>query len=86
MNTSNFTATNKLFIENSQISYWRFEVIYSFISLKSSSALNFVINNPPQNGSCYIDPLNGTTSTLFTIFCSDWFDENGISDYTFYGK
>jgi hypothetical protein len=86
MNTSNFTATTKLFIENNQTTYWRFEVIYSFISEKSSSALNFLINQPPQNGSCSISPLNGTTSTLFTIVCSNWFDEDGIQDYSFYGK
>jgi hypothetical protein len=86
MNTSNFTATNNLFLNNSQILYWRFEVVYLFVSTQSSSALNFVINPPPQNGSCSIIPLNGTTSTLFTINCSNWFDENGIQDYSFYGR
>ncbi len=85
MNTSNFTATNNLFLNNSQILYWRFEVVYSFVSTQSSSALNFVINPPPQNGSCSISPLSGTTSTLFTINCANWFDENGIQDYSFYG-
>ncbi|CAF4346396.1 unnamed protein product, partial [Adineta steineri] len=49
-----------------------------------SSALNFVINQPPQNGSCSIDPLNGTTSTLFTISCPNWLDEDGIQDYSLY--
>jgi len=83
-NTSNFTAVNELFLANPQIVYWRFEVVYSFISKTSSSALNFIINQPPQNGSCSINPLNGTTSTLFTITCSNWFDENGIEDYSIY--
>ena len=85
MNTSNLTATNALFLNNSQILYWRFEVVYSFVSTQSSSALDFMINPPPQNGSCSISPLNGTTSTLFTVDCSNWFDENGIQDYSFYG-
>ncbi len=85
VNTSNFTATNKLFLANLQINFWRFEVIYSFISQISISALNFVINQPPYNGSCSIYPQNGTTSTLFTISCPDWFDEDGIKDYSFYG-
>ena len=85
INTSNLTATNALFLNNSQILYWRFEVVYSFVSTQSSSALDFVINSPPQRGSCSISPLNGTTSTLFTVDCSDWFDENGIQDYSLYG-
>lgn len=85
MNTTNFTATNELFINNRQIFYWRFEVIYEFVSEKSSSALNFVINQPPRNGSCSISPLNGTTLTLFSISCSDWFDEDDIKDYSLYG-
>jgi hypothetical protein len=66
------------------IEYWRFEVIYSFPSEISSSALNFIINQPPQNGSCSINPLNGTTSTVFTISCPNWFDQDGIQDYSFY--
>jgi hypothetical protein len=85
MNTNNFTSTTDLFLQNSQIEYWRFEVIYSFDSGIGSSAINFVINPPPQNGSCSINPLNGTTSTLFTISCSNWFDQDGIKDYSFYG-
>jgi hypothetical protein len=87
MNTSNFTAINELFLVNRQVYYWRFEVIYTFVTKKTSlSALNFEINQPPQNGSCSISPFSGTTSTLFTITCSNWLDENGIKDYSFYGR
>jgi hypothetical protein len=85
-NTSNFTATNELFLTNSQINLWRFEVIYSFLLETSSSALNFIINQPPENGSCSINPLNGTTNTLFTISCLNWLDENGIEDYSLYSQ
>ncbi|CAF3130688.1 unnamed protein product [Rotaria sp. Silwood2] len=85
MNTSNFTAINKLFIDNPSIIYWRFEVVYSFSSESSSSSLSFVINRPPQNGFCSISPTNGTTSTLFTISCFNWTDDDGIKDYSFYG-
>ena len=84
MNTSNFTATNQLFLTNPKIKLWRFEVVYSFLSETSSSALNFIINQPPYNGSCLISSKNGTTSTLFIISCLDWFDEDGIKDYSFY--
>jgi hypothetical protein len=74
-----------LFLENPLVLYWRFEVVYSFISQISSSALNFVINQPPINGSCSINPLNGTINTLFTITCSNWVDNDGIKDYSLYG-
>lgn len=84
--TSNFTALNKLFLNNPLVVYWRFEVTYSFDSDSSHSALNFIINQPPQNGSCSISPQNGTTSTVFTIDCPNWFDEDQIGDYSLYGK
>ena len=83
--TSNFTATNQLF-QNESISYWRFEATYTFASEKSSSALNFRVNQPPMNGSCSIDLSNGTTSSTFTIICSNWTDEDGIKDYGIYGQ
>ncbi|CAF0859705.1 unnamed protein product [Rotaria sordida] len=84
LNTTNFTATNKLFLDNPQINFWRFEVVYTFSFETSSSALNFVINQSPYNGSCSIDPQNGMTSTLFTVSCPNWFDEDGIKDYSVY--
>ncbi|CAF4244540.1 unnamed protein product, partial [Adineta steineri] len=84
-NTSNFTATDLLFLNNLQISMWRFEVVYTFVSETSTSALNFIINQPPSNGSCSINPLNGTMTTLFTMVCPDWYDVDGIQDYSLYG-
>ena len=83
--TTNFTAINELFLANSHIDFWRLEVIYTFPSVQSSSALNFVINQSPRNGSCSISPLNGTTTTLFSVSCPHWFDEDGIKDYALYG-
>ncbi len=69
---------------NSGMNLWKFEVVYSFVSEISTSALNFIINQPPCNGSCSIQPQNGTTSTLFTIFCPNWYDADGIKDYSLY--
>jgi hypothetical protein len=86
MNTTNLTVLNDLFMFNVNIYYWRFEVIYSFDIQSSTSALDFVINVPPANGSCSINPLNGTTNTMFTINCFNWFDSNGIKDYSFSSK
>jgi hypothetical protein len=82
--TTNFTAINQLFLLNPQINLWRFEVVYSFSLTTSISALDLMMNQPPVNGSCSIAPLNGTTTTLFTISCLNWFDENGIKDYSLY--
>ena len=83
-NTANLTATSDFFTSYSKIDYWRFEVVYFFPTGISISAINFQINQPPENGSCSITPQNGTTTTLFTITCKDWKDENGIKDYTIY--
>jgi len=84
--TSNFTATNQLFLSYPSIQLWKFEVVFSFPTQISTSALNFIINQPPQNGSCSISPSNGTTTTQFTISCSNWFDEDGIKDYSIYSQ
>ncbi|CAF1452778.1 unnamed protein product [Adineta ricciae] len=82
--TGNFTSTSQLFLMNPQVSLWRFEVVYQFLFESSASTLNFVINQAPSNGSCSISPLNGATTTLFTVACPDWFDEDGIKDYSLY--
>ena len=86
MNASNFTVTKEFFLVNPQIIYWKFEVIYSSLNGTGASALNFLVNAPPRNGSCSINPLNGTTMTLFTITCSNWLGENNINDYSLYSK
>jgi hypothetical protein len=72
-------------VNNPLINYWKFEVIYLFSIGISSSSIYFKKNSPPSNGSCSIDPLNGTTRTLFNISCSNWFNENEIKDYSVYG-
>ena len=46
--------------------------------------MDFVINTPPSNGSCSVTPLTGSTSTVFTLACSQWIDLEGIKDYSFY--
>lgn len=55
-------------------------MVYSFPSGSSSSALNFVINQPRSNSSCSISQSSGTTTTLFQVSCPDWFDQDGIQD------
>ena len=86
-NTNNLTVGKELFLTNRHIQYWRLEVVYSFPTGMSSSSLDIILNKPPKNGSCSIDPLNGTaTTTPFRISCLNWFDEDGIKDYSLYSK
>ncbi|UJR16672.1 hypothetical protein I4U23_003572 [Adineta vaga] len=86
MDTTKSTAKHDLFLFNSQWKLWRFQVTYQFPTKSSIGSLDFKINQPPINGSCSINPLNGTTSTLFNIKCSDWYDDAGIKDYSVYSK
>lgn len=83
-NSSPFTADRVLFLRNPSISLWRFEVVYSLPTQRSSSALNFVVNQPPSNGSCSISACNGTTLTLFSVSCPSWFDVDGIRHYSLF--
>ncbi|CAF1285557.1 unnamed protein product [Rotaria sordida] len=84
INSENFTATKGLFINYPNVKYWRFEVIYSMNSIHSIGAIDFMIDSPPENGTCSINPLNGMTSTVSTIICSNWSDTNDIIGYSFY--
>ena len=83
--TKNLTVLKEFFTDNRTIVYWRFEAIYSFGLGISKANFDIEINQAPRNGNCSIDPLNGTMLTLFTIICSNWYDEDAIKDWTFYG-
>ncbi len=52
-----------------------------------TSSLILKINQPPYNGICLLDNLEGTAlQTYFTIKCSNWVDADGfITSYEFYG-
>ncbi|UJR07020.1 hypothetical protein I4U23_011308 [Adineta vaga] len=43
------------------------------------------LNDQPKNGFGSIEPLKGTILTLFTINCTNWFDQDEIKDYLIYG-
>ncbi len=73
-------------MDNRDIIYWQFETLYTFDLETSSSAINFQINQPPENGLCTIYPLQGITSTMFNINCLNWSDTDGIQKYSAYGK
>jgi hypothetical protein len=85
LNTKKLTVLKDFFAKNDEIIYWRFEVIYSFQFEIIKKTFDIEINKVPTDGSCSISPSNGTTMTLFTINCSNWFDQDQIKDYTYYG-
>jgi len=71
-------------MKNSQIKYWKFEVLYQFSTGISASSLHFIRNQGPIDGFCQITPFNGTMNTLFNISCLNWSDQDGIKDYSLY--
>jgi len=85
-NTTNFTCLNHLFDHFRNETHWKFEVIYQFEEMNSSSALNFEINPPPSNGSCEINPRNGSTNTLFNVTCSHWKIKENIKEYSLFSR
>ncbi|CAF4995112.1 unnamed protein product, partial [Rotaria socialis] len=84
ISTANLTVSKDIFEQNPAVQFWRFKVLYSFSSTTAFSVLSFKVNQKPRNGSCTIDPLNGTAETLFTVVCSHWFDEDDIKYYSLY--
>jgi hypothetical protein len=59
--------------------------------LHGDSSIIFLINYPPIDGGCSVDPINGTTSQLFTFKCYNWTDFNGINKssivkYVYFGS
>ena len=81
-NTTSLTATNDLFRSYSNETHWKFEVIYSFETVSSSSAVNFEINQPLSYGSCRIEQHIGTINTLFNVNCSNWKFKENIKEYS----
>lgn len=85
METNTLTIVKDFFLRNPTIIYWRLEVIYLFGLNTSEKTFDIQMNQEPKNGTCSIDPPNGTIITVFTIDCSNWYDPDGIKDYTIYG-
>ena len=90
---SDLTIKKELFSDFPTQIIWKINFIINDINLlliqtQASSSIIFYVNHPPLSGSCDINPKNGTTSTLFYIYCSKWVDSNGVSasNYVFYGE
>ncbi|CAF0820451.1 unnamed protein product [Adineta ricciae] len=85
-NTENLTIPKMFFQNTSNVAFWRFQVFYNFSSEIIVGTFDIEINKPPTNGTCSIQPQNGTIMTLFTINCSDWYDRDGIKQMTIYNS
>ena len=90
---SDLTIKKELFSDFSTQAFWKIDlVIYDtnphLVQTQASSSIIFCVNHTPLSGSCDINPKNGTTSTLFYIYCTNWIDSNGVlaTNYVFYGK
>lgn len=82
LNTKNLLVMKDVMMTSE---YWRFQVIYRFESEISESIFDIELNDGPKDGFCSISPLNGTILALFTINCTDLFDQDGIKDFSVYG-
>ena len=90
---SDLTINKELFSDFSTQAIWKINFIINdinphLVQTQASSSIIFYVNHPPLSGSCDINPKNGTTSTLFNIYCTNWVDSNGVlaTNYVFYGK
>ena len=86
---SDLTIKEDLFRDFDYQIIWKIELVVYSPSQNSSgsSSMIFYVNFPPRNGSCKINPRNGTTNTLFEINCYGWIDLDGsVASYSYYGK
>ena len=86
---ADLTMLSDLFMANQQQVLWQIELTV-FITSRNVSGFSSVImqvNFPPMSGICNINPLSGTTNTLFTINCINWIDPDGsLVSFSYYGN
>ena len=89
---NDLTIKKNLFSDYPNQVYWKVElVLQQYNSPNESyfgySSMQVYVNFPPLPGKCDITPKNGSTTTLFNLFCDQWTDNSGtIKSYDFYGK
>lgn len=82
------TVKKDLFQDFSSQKIWKIElnVFFPIQNISGSASIFFMVNFPPKDGSCGINPKNGSTSTLFTISCLNWIDSDGnVDSFAYYG-
>ena len=85
---TDLTVKEDLFQDYASQIVWNIELVV-FLPNKNvtgSASILFFVNYPPRNGQCDINPKNGSTETLFSISCWNWFDSDGnLDSYAYYG-
>jgi hypothetical protein len=85
---SDLSVSSSLFCDYPSQFEWKFELnlFMGSSNFTTTTSLLVYVNHPPKSGSCNIEPKNGTTSTLFNIYCDSWIDEVGhVAAFSFYG-
>jgi hypothetical protein len=86
---TDLTIKEELFQKFPSQTIWKVElnVYVPSKNTSGSTSILFLVNFPPSNGLCDINPKNGTTNTLFSISCWNWMDRDGYLDaFAYYGK
>jgi hypothetical protein len=86
---TDLTIKEELFQDFPSQTVWKVElnVYVPSKNTSGSTSILFLVNFPPKNGLCDINPKNGTTNTLFSFSCSNWVDTDGYLDsFAYYGK
>jgi hypothetical protein len=73
---TDLTIKEELFQDFPSQTVWKVElnVYVPSKNTSGSTSIIFLVNFPPKNGLCDINPKNGTTNTLFSFSCSNWVD------------
>lgn len=85
---SDLTVLHDAFMNNPQQVIWMVELnlFISSRNVSGSSSIILYVNFPPISGICNINPLWGTTETVFTLSCFGWLDPDGfLISYAYYG-
>jgi hypothetical protein len=88
----NLIVLKDLFKLHSHQLIWKVEykttvLSYANQNLTGQSSLLFYVNRPPLNGTCDIEPKNGSTNDLFYITCEKWSDvEGSVTSYSYFGN
>jgi hypothetical protein len=85
---TDLTIKEELFEDFPFQTIWKVElnVYVPSKNTSGSTSILFLVNFPPKNGLCDISPKDGTTDTLFSIYCRNWIDADGYLDsFAYYG-
>ena len=92
LSDTGLVISKDLFIDYSNRIYWKVQmtstlITYSRSNLTGFSSVLFYVNFSPLNGTCDINPKNGSTNDLFNIDCNHWADSDGnVVSFSYFGN